>query len=240
MALKRKLTSTEFDKLSDGIKAEYKKDGENYVLDVDGDEETGELRRANERNKIEAAQAKADAKKAADELAALKETGARNSGDVAALDASWKDKFKAQETAHKEANGKLTGMLDTQLRQNVAKELAGKISNAPSLLMPHILPRIKVDLTGDTPVTRILDANGQISALTIDDLQKELVANKDFAPIIVANRGSGSGGAGNKTPENNMSRFGGAGTGGSNEAPNLLKASPADLAAVITARKAAS
>lgn len=238
MALKRKLTSAEFDKLSDAMKGEYKKDGENYVLDVEGDEDTGALRRANERNKIEADEAKAAAKKAADELAALKETGARNSGDVAALDASWKEKFKTQETAHKEANGKLTGMLDTQLRQNVAKELAGKISNAPSLLLPHILPRIKVDLTGETPVTQILDAQGKLSALTLEDLQKELVANKDFAPIIVANRGSGSGGAGN-VPPNAQSRFGGAGAGGSQEAPNLLKASPSDLAAIITARKAA-
>lgn len=243
MALKRKLTSDEYTKLSDAVKAEYKKDGDNYVLDIDGesaDDSPDALRRARDREKEEAKAAKAERDRLKAEMDELKGNDARKNGDVKTLDESWKAKMKETTDAHKSETAKLTGMLDTQLRQNVAKELASKISNAPSLLMPHILPRIKVDLTGDTPVTKILDANGQISALTLEDLQKELVTNKEFAPIIVANRGSGSGGAGGANPPNSQSRFGGAGTGGSQEAPNLLKVAPSDLVAVIEARKAQS
>ena len=47
--LKRKLTAKEFEKLSEALQAEYiEKDGV-YVLDVDGDEDTGALKRAKDR-----------------------------------------------------------------------------------------------------------------------------------------------------------------------------------------------
>lgn len=237
MALKRKITQADFDKLSDAIKAEYKKDGDNFVLDTEPDEDVGELRRANERNKAEAKTAKEEAAARKAELDELRGNDARKNGDVKTLDESYKTKIKEINDTHKAQTSKLEGMLDTQLRQNVARELAGKISNAPSLLLPHILPRIKVDLTGDTPVTRILDANGQISALTMDDLQKEIVGNKEFAPIIVANRGSGSGGAGSNPP-NAQSRFGGAGSSGDSKPADLTKAKPNDLVALLDAKKA--
>jgi hypothetical protein len=242
MALKRKLTVAEFDKLSDAMKAEYKKEGDAYTLDVEGDDDVGALRRANERNKLEADEAKAAAKKAAEELAALKEGTARNSGDVAALDKSWQEKFKAQQDTHKAENSKLTAQLETHMVGNVARDIASKISTAPALLIPHILPRLKMDLSGEAPVTRILDASGKISALTVEDLQKEIASNKEFAPIIAANRASGSGGAGNGSG-GAQSRFGGAGANANNNGnppQDLSKMAPGDLAAQIAARKAAN
>jgi hypothetical protein len=243
MALKRKITAADFEKLSDGIKTEYKKVGEDYILDIDGespDDSPDALRRARDREKEDAKAAKAEAAKLKAEMEELKGNDARKNGDVKTLDESWKAKLAERENEHKATTGKLTGMLDTHLRQNVARELASKISNSPSLLMPHILPRIKVDLTGDSPVTRILDAEGKISALTMEDLQKEIAGNKEFAPIIIANRGGGSGGASNVQAPNAQSRFGGAGTGGDGKALNLAKAAPADLVALIDSKKAAT
>ena len=40
MALKKKLSKAEYDKLSDAIKAEYIEDGDGFRLDIDGDEDT--------------------------------------------------------------------------------------------------------------------------------------------------------------------------------------------------------
>ena len=68
VALKRKLTKEEFDKLSDAHKELYSDPGNNgnYVLDAEPDEDTAPLKTALEREK----QAAAAAKKQADELAA--------------------------------------------------------------------------------------------------------------------------------------------------------------------------
>ncbi|WBF76910.1 hypothetical protein PSV3_00208 [Septimatrevirus PSV33] len=49
MALKKKLTKEEHAKLSDALKAEYIEDGDGFRLDVDGDEDTGALKRAKDR-----------------------------------------------------------------------------------------------------------------------------------------------------------------------------------------------
>ena len=45
--------------------------------------------------------------------------------------------------------------------------------------------------------TRILDKDGNPTAQTFDDLEKEFLANKDFAPILVGSKGSGGGANGN-------------------------------------------
>ena len=49
MALKKKLTKAEYEKLSEHIKAEYIEDGDGFRLDIDGDEDTGALKRAKDR-----------------------------------------------------------------------------------------------------------------------------------------------------------------------------------------------
>ena len=51
MALKKKLTKEEHSKLSDHLKAEYIEDGDGdgFRLDIDGDEDTGALKRAKDR-----------------------------------------------------------------------------------------------------------------------------------------------------------------------------------------------
>jgi len=58
MALKRKIDKKTYDALSDDLKAEYTADGEGYILDIDGDENPDELRRARDREKGIAAKAK--------------------------------------------------------------------------------------------------------------------------------------------------------------------------------------
>ena len=50
MALKRKITKADYDKLAADLKTEYVADGDdNYRLDLDGEEDTGALKRAKDR-----------------------------------------------------------------------------------------------------------------------------------------------------------------------------------------------
>ena len=50
-----------------------------------------------------------------------------------------------------------------------------------------------------TPIVRVLDANGKPSAMSIEDLEKEISANKAFAPLLVGSNASGAGSIGDKS-----------------------------------------
>lgn len=198
MALKKKLTKAAFEKLSDEFKKEYKEDGDDYVLDVEGDDDTGELRRANDRLKQEAKDAKAKAKEVQDKLAALGDDDARKAGDVVTLEKSWKEKYQKLNDEKDAVIEKQKNHITGQLVDNVAAEIAAKLSDAPKLLIPHIKARLVANFDGAAPETRVLDATGKISALTVDDLSKEISSNKDFSAIIRVSKASGAGGT--KTP----------------------------------------
>lgn len=196
MALKKKLDKAAYEKLSDVLKAEYKEDGDDYVLDVEGGDDAGELRRANERLKQEKKDLAAKAKDAQEKLDALGDDDARKRGDVVTLEKSWGEKLK-QETDKRDAViAKQKAHIQRQLVDNVAAKIAGDISDAPALLIPHIKSRLSADFDGDEPVTRVLDATGKPSAFTVDDLKKEISTDKTFAVIIRGSKSSGSGASG--------------------------------------------
>lgn len=230
MALKSKLTKAEFDKLSDELKKEYKEDGDGYALDVEGAEDTGALKRAKDRETQLRKEAEQKAKELQDKIDASADIDARKKGDIETLEKSWQGKL---DTAKAEADGritKLTGALTANLVDTVAFQIATKISNSPSLILPHIKARLAADFEGDAPKTRVLDKEGKPSAMTVEELSAEFVANKDFAAIIIGSKASGSAG--------NPSNTGGAGKPVfGKDAPDLANMSPAELAAQITASK---
>lgn len=231
MALKHKLTQAEFDKLSDEFKKEYKKDGEEYLLDVEGAEDTGALKRAKDREVQLRKEAEQKAKELQDKIDASADIDARKKGDIETLEKSWQGKLTAQKAESDAAIAKLSGSLTKNLVENVALQLASKISTAPALILPHIRARLAADFEGDSPKTRVLDKDGKPSAMTVEELQAEFVANKDYAAIIIGSKASGSAG--------NPSNTGGAGKSAfsGKDAPDLASMSPADLAAQITASK---
>lgn len=84
--------------------------------------------------------------------------------------------------------------LQTMLVDNVAQSLAAEIFISPAIGLPHIQKRLKAERTAEGKYeTRILDDKGAPSAMTLDDLKKNLLADKAFAPIVVASKGSGGG-----------------------------------------------
>lgn len=217
MALKRKINKATFDKLSEEIKKEYKagSSDDEFVLDTEGDEDTGALKRAKDREKQRADELAEKLAEATEQLAEVTNGDARKKGDIATLEKSWQKKLDDQKTASDAQVNKLTSHIKTQLIDNVASSLAAKISTSPALLLPHIRARLAADFEGDSPVTRVLDASGKPSASTLEDLQKEFATNKDFAAIIVASKASGG------------ARPASQGNGGG--APNNQNQPPADL-----------
>lgn len=227
MALKKKITETAYEKLAEHFKGEYKKVGDDYVLDVEGDDDLGELRRAHDRVKQEAKEAKEARDKMKRELDELGDGDARKKGDIATLEKSWKEKMDAEVKKRDDDNAKLRGTLTNTLVDNVAIQLASKLSEKNSkVLLPHIKSRLQADFDGDTPATRVLDKNGKPSALTVDDLQKEFMSDPDFAGIITASKANG--GAGSRNPVQN---------GGG--APRMQNEKPADFASMNMQEKVA-
>lgn len=231
MALKKKLSKAEYDKLSDAIKAEYIEDGDGFRLDIDGDEDTGALKRAKDREAQLRRDAEAKLREAQEELDRINGDDARKKGDIATLEKSWQKKLEDQKAEYEGKVSKLTSHTTKTLVDNVATQIASKISNAPALLLPHIKSRLQADFEGDAPVTRVLDKDGKPSAMTVEELAAEFVANKDFSAIITASKASGGAGK----PSNNS---GGGAPNNSDKPADLASMNPAQLAEHIKASKA--
>ena len=123
------------------------------------------------------------------------EEAARKSGDVEALERSWTEKLTARE---QELTGELSArdqMIHSLTVGATATSLAAKIAmdGCADGLAPHISQRLKSEIIDGKPVVKVLDKNGRPSAMTIDDLEKELRATPYLAPLIRGTKGSGAG-----------------------------------------------
>jgi hypothetical protein len=238
MALKRKITKDTFDKLADNIKFEYVADGDNYVLQTEGDEDIGPLKRANQRLKdqVELLEQKND--KLNGDLEAINKNPARKNGDIETLTRQMENEKTAAVAEVTTKLEKAQGFIKQSLLENAASSLAEKISTSPAIIRPHIERRLTVDIDGDTPSIKVLDKDGKASALTVDKLGEEFVANKDFSSIIRVTKASGGAGS----PSSNGGAVKPTGQGqppaSGEQPPNLATMNPRDLAATIQAKKA--
>ena len=208
MAVKRKITKAEFEALSDDKKEFYieNKDrkGE-YVLDMDADFNK-ELTDALDTVKASNAALKTKNEELTNELTAEKAKkqpadGSVTKDDHDAIVKSLNTKLADADKKHGETIAKKDAFIRKTLIDSKALEIASKISKAPKLMLPHVKARLSAELDGDEPKTVVLDADGKPSAYTLDDLSQELVANKDFADIVIGSKASGGnappGGGGN-------------------------------------------
>lgn len=236
MALKRKITKDVFDKLADNIKFEYVADGDSYVLQTEGDEDIGPLKRANQRLKDQVEHLESKNDELAGKLDKIEKNPARKQGDIDALERQW---AKDKETAVGEVTAKLekaNGFIKQSLLENAASSLAEKISTSPAIIRPHIERRLMVDIDGDAPSIKVLDKDGKASALTVDKLGEEFVANKDFSSIIRVTKASG--GAGSPSSNGGAVKPSGQQQQPGDQPPNLASMNPRDLAERIKAEKA--
>lgn len=221
--LKFKIDKATFDALSDEQKAMYAEAGDGYQMQIEGlPDVTGLEAKVSEllgEKKSEAEKRRAAevaAQQAADEKA-------RAAGDVTALENSWRQKLTDTEQRYQSQIEGLNGSLNTLLVDNVANTLATKLAgeSAP-VMLPHLKSRLTVEMQDGKPVTRVLDASGKPSALTVDELGAEFSGNKAFAGVIIGSKASGTGGAG----EADKPAGGAGGLGGNDlvsEAANIIK-----------------
>lgn len=237
MALKKKLTKEEHAKLSAELKAEYIEDGDGFRLDVAGEEDTGALKRAKDREAQLRREAEEKLREAQAQLDALGSDDARKKGDIATLEKSWQKKLEDATTAANAKISKLTAHTTKTLLDGTAHQIAAKISTVPALMAKAVRERLTVDFEGDEPTLRILDASGKPSALTLEQLSQEFVANKEFSSIIVGSKATGGGAA----KDGFAKRNGGATQNDdSNKPASLATMNPRELAEQIKAKREAN
>lgn len=233
MALKRKVSKADFDAMPDAIKEHYKADGDNYVLDAD---DADELRRGKDREK----EARTQAEKERDDLKTkLKEMEDKvrleKLGDVATLDKSWKEKYDNDIKAERDKFGGVATLAQKLALKGVAAKVAGELFTVPDVMEDRIAGRLTADLNDlddkGLPKVKVLDKEGKISALTLDDLKKEFRAEPSLAKIVIQSRSSGS-----AIPHSAKPPAAVPGAGGDKPA-DLSKLSATDLVATINARK---
>jgi len=153
---------------------------------------------------------------------------AKAGGDIEALEKSWGEKYTQRE---QELSGELTGyrgMVEELTAGSTASDICNKIAMegcAPAL-MPHVRSRLKSEIVDGKPVTRVLDAQGKISAMTPDDLIKELKAVPYLAPLILGSKANGAGSPGGQ----------GQGGGGTITRAQFAAMSPADQSKAVAAK----
>ncbi len=242
MALKAELETLEG--LPEPVAKEYKEvargDKKVFILDLDGDDLPDEipakqaLRKARDHERKGRSEAEKKAKDHETRIEQLQteidemRRGNIPKADVDKLEGSWKEKLNKQKEGYESQIGARDKTLQNLLVDTVATRMAAEISVSGSadLILPHIKNRLTTELVDGQFVTRVLDKDGKPSALSIEELQKDITTDKRFAPIIKGSKASGGGASG------------GGGGEGSGAPPafdpkkfNPNKATPAELVA---------
>jgi len=227
MALKRKISASEFEKLPADIKTEYVSEGEGYKLDLVGGDDGEALQRALDRERQQRKEAQGRIKELENDLAEF--------GDKAKDIKTLTEAHKAEtETLKQQLNGYRSTALK-QKHDSEAMALAQRLNkDNPRLILPHIRDRLaaKYKEGSDDIELTILDKDGKPSKLTTDDVFKEFLDNKEFSSIVTGSKAQGSAGAGG---QNKGSAF--APQNDSNQTKPLHMMNPAEMAAYITAKK---
>lgn len=203
MVMKAVLDS--LDGVNTAFHGEYKKgDDGKFYLDLEGVEAhpaTKPLENTMRNTKTELTKAKtelvaakAKTEELQEEINGLRE-GAIPKGDVEALKKSYQQKYDKDVSERDAKITSLGGTVEKLMVDNVASTMAAKLVSKPEyteVVLPHIRGRLKLDTDTDGTVrTAVLDKDGKPSALTIEDLEKEVLSNKAFAPILRGSHASG-------------------------------------------------
>lgn len=143
-----------------------------------------------EANNAELLKEKKEAKEAADKAAM---EAAKKGGDLEALEASWKKKLEESVAAKESELGQYKQMVNSLTVGATATKLASEVfGEHAELMLPHVQSRLSVELAENKPSVRVL-VDGKPSALTVDDLAKELRNNPRMAAFVVGSKANGAG-----------------------------------------------
>lgn len=139
--------------------------------------------------------AKAKAKEEAEAARIASEEVARKSGDVSALDKSWQEKHAKTEADYGEKLAAKDKQLQAVLVDSVAQKAAMDIAvdaECAELLADKLRGSLGLAEVDGKMQTVVLDADGKRSAITVDELKKQLVAK--YPRLVKGNPAGGAGG----------------------------------------------
>jgi len=205
--LKHKITAAEFAAFPEVLKAYYKQEGNDYLLQTDT---ATELQNANTRLKIEKDGLQNQVTGLTTNITTLtaEVTDLRSKkSDVLSLENTHKAQVaglqQSHETQLKKKDTQLHKLLVTNTAAQIAANLAGENAH---LLQPVIEKRLAADLTADEPFVYVIDEKGvktdvklNLQDATKCGLSKELVDSKKFSAILIASKASGSTGSNNNS-----------------------------------------
>lgn len=225
-----KLEAEKIDDIPEAARGFYEEAGGKFRLKVDGVPDVAGLIAKRDELLAENRTFKSKAREAEEAAERARLEAIEKSGNVDALRKSYEEKFGKAESEWK---GKLSeyekhvqSLTVGQTATTLAATLA--IPGSADVLLPHIRQRLSVEYRDGQPVTVVLDASGKPSAMTVQELQAEFLANPAFAPLLVGSKASGGGAAGG-------GRSGGA-TAKSVSRATFVAMSPSDQMEHIKAR----
>lgn len=248
MALDFKIGQSAYDKLPDDVKKEYKKNGDDWQLDVKGYEDPTALKNARDAEKEKAQTAARERDAYMRERDALQRKVADYEKDgsvddkVNAKEAEWKKKYDTDIGEKDQTINKMRDSIVKAKRTEIAGGIASKISTAPKLLQPEIAGKLHIELNDDfEPVVKVLGSDGKPSASSLEDLEKSILTNKEYASVLIQSKASGGGSAPRVPPSGGSATRGVPSQQGTGDKPqSLATMDPKALAAVIRERKEAA
>lgn len=151
------------------------------------------LKRKNEELLGETKAAKAARREAEEAARREAEEKAKKNGDFEQLFKSAEDKASKYE---QELNT-LRENIANEKRTNTALSLAGELAEGANakLLSEFIARRLKVDDEG----VKVIDASGNLTVATLDDLKKEFSTDATYSSLLKGNQSAGGGATGSQT-----------------------------------------
>jgi alanyl-tRNA synthetase len=142
----------------------------------------------------------AEKKQTAEQARKAQEEAARKSGDMEALEKSWAERETARLAEREEEIKQRDQMLQELTVGSEAVKMASELAmpGCGKAIEREVKSRLRMEIRDGKPVAVVLDSEGKPSAMTLDDLRKEIQADPAFAPLLVGTRASGAGGVAGK------------------------------------------
>lgn len=187
------------DDIDEGFRGLYVKDDASGVfrLDVEPDERTSkeleELRKEKLRMEAHNKKLLEEKKKESERARLAEEERARRERDVDSLERSIKEKHQAEMESLNNRQLTLQTQLESQMVDNLAISLANQLSDTPTLIMPHIKARLRAQEIDGRWRTSVVDAMGNPTATSPEELVEQIRGDKQFAPLVRGTRAGGGG-----------------------------------------------
>lgn len=194
MALKYKLDATAYDELDDLGKANYKKEGNIYILDVEGLDSGDDLAGLKAKNE----QLITEKREALRQKQEVEDAAKAKSDDKAKKDGDFEQLYKSQQAENERLTSELGEIRSSVTKQTVnaeASRVAASLTKDTAragLLAEKIAGRLKFTDEG----IKVLDASGSLTVSSIDDLATSIKA--DFPFLVDGSQSSGGAALGSK------------------------------------------